>query len=81
MRSEDLPKRWIMFLSVTGIRLPLSAEFFDDSGTVTVKSEDGCTLKFKYAKMLQSSEEMLVLTEHFGYHIFPIDMLESWGMK
>ena len=76
MRHEDLPERWKQrvvehALEESGGRWrTLSASSFSSKTVAVLRFDDGSTAKFNYPLLLQDDEEICLLTEHCGYHIF-----------
>jgi hypothetical protein len=83
MKKQDLPARWLERLvqytdakygTDYKYRGSLGAGDFAGSSLVHVMFPDGSQSFFKFAFVIESPEwqEVAVLTEHCGYHVFPL---------
>ena len=76
MKHEDLPERWKQRVAEHSLKesggkwRTLGASSFDTKSVAVLQFEDGSTARFYYPLVLQSDEEICLLTEHCGYHIF-----------
>jgi hypothetical protein len=79
---KSLPKHWqrrvtdLALKNSNGQYQDLSASAF--RGLVRLRFPDGSTASFEHAFFLVDDErqELLLLSEHCGYHIFPLDGLQ-----
>lgn len=79
MKHEDLPVRWAekleRYLKEKGSNFAqLSASDFGVGSNIHLRFDDGSYAFFKYAFCLTDEEwnEIVVFTEHCGYHIFSL---------
>jgi hypothetical protein len=92
MREKDLPERWLKRLeqytdSKYGVeyahRARLGASDFASGSMVHVEFPDGSQAFFKFAFALVAPEwqEVMVFTEHCGYHLFPLGELKVYSYE
>ena len=70
---NDLPVRWRRRLQATiGERSPGATDF---GHRTTIRFEDGSEVSFLGTLVIgeEGEGEVAVLTEHCGYHVFPVD--------
>lgn len=71
---EKLPIKWQTRIN------QLDWKLIKFNQVVDVRFQDGSLIKFQYAYMDGSNDkELLVLTEHCGYYVFPYSMLVGYG--
>ena len=78
MRHNDLPPNWRARVEAHarqlsgGRRETLGADAFHQDEVAILEFEDGSTARFNHPLLLhdEEREEVCVLTEHCGYHVF-----------
>jgi len=74
MNHEDLPDFWKNKIKEKFNKPRVDTNDFKEYGPIKIKFEDKSFVKFYYFIDIvdKGRDEILILTEHCGYHIFPL---------